>query len=65
MLLPHEDVPLGGRIEPESELEVPLGPDAMPLNNGGDEVRLVAPGERVVSTVRYEGAAPGEVARFP
>lgn len=59
------ELPLGGRIEPESELEVPLGPDAMPLNNGGDEVRLVAPGERVVSTVRYEGAAPGEVVRFP
>ena len=55
---------LSDQIDPASELDIALAADSMPLNNTGDEVRLVAPGERVVSTVRYDSAASGQVLQF-
>ena len=55
---------LSGEIGPTSELEIRLVTNSLPLNNSGDEVRLIAPGEQVVSTVRYDRAASGELLHF-
>lgn len=57
---------LEGVVEASGSRQITMESFSMPLNNGGDEIALVAPDGRIADRVRYESSAvaPGVVIRF-